>query len=170
VGRRPGLKSLIDESDGTEVVAVSDVPTSLLAMLYGAFLGLFSGMLLLAMSVSWVADMGGSYAVVLMLIFVWSASAYAFSWQTGELVVVFRRACAAGAIEWLVLALWFRVEALATAADVGRALTSAPMSGLVGWVERLSGTPATVGVWVCLLGWFVCRTLASPRAAVPREA
>lgn len=162
VGRRAVLSSLIDKHDGANVIAVSDV-TSLMAMLVGAFLGLLSGLLLLAMSARLVTDLGGTSAVMTTLAAVWIASAVIFSWRTGDLLVVLRRACAVGAVEWLVLALWFRVEALAAASDVVHVVTDPPVVALV---DRLSGTPATIGVWVCLVGWYACHLLTPSQPVV----
>jgi len=72
-----------------------------------------------------------------------------------------------GAVEWFVLALWFRVEALAAASDVGHVVAETQVLALV---DRLSGTPATIGVWACLVGWCACQLLSTTQPAVrPRD-
>lgn len=164
-GASGAIRSLSDGQGPKRVVAVCDEPTNLASWLWGGVLGLLSAALLLVMilpslslgELVWGTELA---TVAACLIPAWMLSTWAFTKCTGDLLLVSRRACATGALEFLVLGLWFRADGLAGAASQGAQLSA--QSELV-LSQQLAGTPATVGLWICLLGWLACRALAAPR-------
>lgn len=159
------MRTAIDSPPRARVVAVRDEPTTLAALVWAGLLGVVSAVLLLAMlipglEVGWLAGGGEVMTGVALLIPAWALFTWAFCKRTGELLLVSRRACVVLAIECLALGLWYRVEPLAGAAGQAGAVSSRTGLGLA---EQLAGTPATVGLWVCLLGWLACRALSAPR-------
>ena len=171
-GHRTGASSAIgtvNDSQGPHrVVAVCDEPMTLGSLLWAGALGLASSGLLVVMTfpgldlsrLAWSTDL-------LTVGALWLPAWFLFTWAlaqcTGDLLQVSRRAFAVGALECLALGLWFRVDGLAGAASQGVSITAQSASGLA---EQLAGTPATVGLWVCLLGWMACKALAAPRQPV----
>ena len=141
------------------VSAVADATTSLMALLYGAFLGALSALLVVAVAIRLFPDFVGPIDRAALGMGAWVASTWLFSRSAPNLLVVFRRAFLAGACEWLALALWGRGEPVALAASaVGGAARAASE-------DFFAGGLAVGMVWLCLLGYLFCRWSSPPQPA-----
>lgn len=141
-------------SDPAAVSAVVDASTSLMALLYGGFLGALSALLVMAAASRVLPELQSPLQRAALGLSAWVLSTWIFTVGAARLLVVFRRAFLAGACEWLVLMLHSRSEPTALAATSERARLLPDDVG--------AGSMALIMLVVCLLGWMLCLWSASP--------
>lgn len=132
-----------------DVVAVAEATTSLMALLYGGFLGALSALLVVRVSEDLLPQFQSPIQRAALGLFTWVASTWALSRGAAHLLMVFRRACLLGSAEWLALLLWARAEPVVHASTRGglRASTA----------DVLGGGVAATMLALCVAGWLLCR-------------
>lgn len=149
----PGAREDGERGDAT-VYEVADTPTSLAAIVAGAVLGVVSAVLLVALTAGPVAETVPSAWPLGVFVGGWIVSAWLLARETSRLLVVLRRGCLMGAAEWLALVALGRAAPLAQARTAG-AVSHAAAVHQPSLQQVLSGSPATVMLWVCLAGWLL---------------
>lgn len=139
------------------VTAVAEASTSLMALLYGSFLGALSALLVVNVAMRALPVFEVPLQRAALGLAAWVVSTWLISRHAKHLLAVFRRAFLLGAVEWLALDLAGGRELLSSASTGAAPAVS-------GSIDPLTGGVATVMLCVCLAGYLVCRWSGPPSA------
>jgi hypothetical protein len=154
---RAGVEQANDDPRAP-VQAVADATTSLMALLYGSFLGVLSAALVVGVAIRMSPDTLTPFQRAAVGLVAWVASSWWFSANADKLVIVFRRAFALGAVEWSTLSVVGHREPVVLASTgVSRGLGGAAPPD-----DLLAGGLAVAMIVACLAGWLVCRWWTPP--------
>jgi hypothetical protein len=166
ISRRRAQVAEASDDPRSPVQAVADATTSLMALLYGGFLGTLSALLVVGVVSRMAPETLTPFQRAALGLVAWVASTWWFSANADKLVIVFRRAFALGALEWSTLSVVGQREPVAMAATgMGRGL-GAPAAA----EDLLVGGLAMAMIVACLAGWLVCRWWSPPAQEVEAPA